>query len=861
MIKDSEEWLASIRDVSLDSEPPVRQKNGRWKVADRLKMWTVLGPKIHDDYLDRFQKLAREVLSEYDPQFDLEPEQRFAANLYGKVFKHSLTLRSGMAETLALLGSYPESLTFASSNEAELTARSSVHELLKDADWRLWASLNDVLPLLAEAAPKVFLDAIENALNAEPCPFDGVFAQERSGITGRNYTTGLLWGLETLAWDADLLTSVVILLGELAAMDPGGNWSNRPANSLRAILLPWFPQTCAGVAKRISAVSTLQKELPDVAWKLLLDLLPESHQSSSMTRKPVWRRIIPSGWSEGSTDSDYWQQVTAYANMALTMAKADRAKLVTLVNRLNNLPTDTREQLLLYLESTEFISLPQGERLPIWKQLTTLVTNHRKYAGADWAMKPEDVNKLEGIANLIQPETSSYRHQMLFTDKDFDLYEGKDNFYEQQKRLDERRKEAVNDIYSTAGIKAVLEFAQAVESPWKVGFAFAAICSDTDEPEAIPKLFVTPSTRLAQFVSGFVIGRFQSKGWSWIDSLDMSNWSGDEKATLLGILPFTKDTWERAASLLGSDESKYWNKTHANPYQAQGDLEWAIDRLIENDRVLAAISALETRVYTNEPINPHQVVRALKALLMASEALRRIDPYGVTQLIKRLQRDPNTDQGALLTIEWSFIGLLNESFDASPTLLEKTLARDPLFFCEVIRAVFRPDKAAERQDEPSEKQQGLATGAYNLLKQWKLPPGMQEDGNFDPEALNGWLQRAKKCAAETGHLSVAMEQVGEVLFYSPPDPGGFWIHRAVAEVLDAKNAAELRRGYEFATLSSRGPYFVDPEGKEEREFADRYRKQAEQVELEGYHRLASTLREVAESYYREANQRIKSDIE
>ena len=141
-------------------------------------------------------------------------------------------LRKGLAESLALIGSHPKALTSCSFGKADATAVLAVREILAEADWVQWASLNDLLPLLAEAAPREFLDAVENALNSDPCPFDTVFAQEGSGIMGGNYMTGLLWALETLAWDAEYLTRVVVILGELAARDPGGNWANRPANSL-----------------------------------------------------------------------------------------------------------------------------------------------------------------------------------------------------------------------------------------------------------------------------------------------------------------------------------------------------------------------------------------------------------------------------------------------------------------------------------------------------------------------------------------------------------------------------------------------------------------------------------------------------
>jgi hypothetical protein len=102
---------------------------------------------------------------------------------------------------------------------------------------------------------------------------------------------------------------------------------------------------------------------------------------------------------------------------------------------------------------------------------------------------------------------------------------------------------------------------------------------------------------------------------------------------------------------------------------------------------------------------------------------------------------------------------------------------------------------------------------------------------------------------------IAMREVGKVLFYSPPDPDGLWVHRSVATVLNAKDAGDMRLGYELQIINPRGVHFVDPEGKPERDLADHHRKRAEEVEMCGYYRLATTLKEVASSYEREAEQR------
>jgi len=195
------EWIELVRPETLRSDTPLIQRNENWKVISRGEAWSALGPRISNDDLDRFQKAAIVVLGERDPKFELPPDDRFAASVHGKVLKHSGAIRKGIAETLALLGSRPQALTSCSQGKPECVTALIVRTLLKNADWMMWASLDYQLPLIAEAAPDEFLDAVEAALlSPAESPFNAVFGQERPGVMGWNYTSGLLWALETLAW-------------------------------------------------------------------------------------------------------------------------------------------------------------------------------------------------------------------------------------------------------------------------------------------------------------------------------------------------------------------------------------------------------------------------------------------------------------------------------------------------------------------------------------------------------------------------------------------------------------------------------------------------------------------------------------
>ncbi|MEI2724654.1 MAG: hypothetical protein V9H26_14275 [Verrucomicrobiota bacterium] len=334
MIKSRTEWIESLQEISLLADSPIKQKNGSWEISDRKEAWKAIGPRIFDEHLDRFHKVAVAVLRERDPRIELDENERLTADLRGKQLKHSPLLRKGLADTLALLGTAPKALKSCSHGKAAVVPVLAVREILNGADWVLWASLNSYLPTLAEAAPDEFLDAVERAIAQDPCPFVHVFAQEKAGIMGQNYMTGLLWGLETLAWSPDYLQRVTVILGELAALDPGGNWANRPANSLTEIFLPWYPQTCASISKRKAAIKALLKEQREVGWKLLFSFLPQVHSSSSGCHKPAWQKFIPEGWSDKVTNGDYWQQVINYSELLVEVAAADSHKLATLVEHL-----------------------------------------------------------------------------------------------------------------------------------------------------------------------------------------------------------------------------------------------------------------------------------------------------------------------------------------------------------------------------------------------------------------------------------------------------------------------------------------------------------------------------------------------
>jgi len=847
-------WIVKIREILQEPESPIALKNGRWRVTERETLWQALGARLFDDNLDSFGQCAVSVLTECDPQFDLPIEERYLASIHGKVLKHSPELRQGLAESLALLGNKPDDLTNCSQHKPEIVATLAVREIFSNADWVLWGSLNNLLPVLAEAAPDEFLKIIENALQQTPCPFDELFSQEGSGFNGGNYLTGLLWALETLAWDEKFFVRVCVLFGELASHDPGGNWTNRPANSLTTILLPWLPQTIASINKRKVALKTLQMEVPAVAWKLLLTLLPNQHQTSTDSHKPLWRNTIPDDWEKGAAKQEYREQVLFYAELAVSMASHDIAKLNELIDHLNNLPQPSFNKVLEHLSSEAISSKPEDERLALWTSLTNFTSKHRRYSDAKWALSSDIISKVEVVAAKIAPKNPLNLHRRLFDGHDFDLYEENDNWEEQQQKFEERRQQVIKDILAYDGMDAIIQFAETVESPSHVGHSLGVIAQSEIDATILPALLETKNKKLAQFASGYVWSRQYSHGWAWVDGLDKSAWLVTQKGQFLSYLPFTEEAWNRATAWLEEFEKEYWSRSRANLHHTDGDIGTAIDKLIECGRPHAAINCLHRILYDKHSLDKSRSVKALLAAVSSAEPSYSMDAYHIVEIIKALQDDPDTDPEDIFLVEWAYLPLLDRDHSVSPKLLENRLASDPAFFCEVIRFIYRSNKEDKSDKEPSEQDKSIAINAWRLLHEWRTPPGMHPDGVFSHEQFTQWLEQTKEMCAESGHLEVALLHIGQVLIYCPPDSQGLWIDQNAADALNGKDAEEMRNGFRSEVFNSRGAYTVDPTGKPERELAEQYRQKADEVENAGYQRFAVTLRSLAESYDRDADQ-------
>ena len=824
--KSYKEWIEKFRADALHADSPLTLIEGKWKVISCDEAWDVLGGLISNDDLVRFKNMAISVLEERDPALDLPKEERYAASIYGKQLNYSQNIRKGTSQTLALMGSRPKALSNCSCNEALNTVNFIVRTLLDGADWERWASIDYYLPLLAEAAPSEFLDAVGSSLvDISNSPFHKLFEQEGSGIEGRNYMCGLLWALEELAWSPNYLSRVAVILADLASIDPGGSWANRPIRSLVNIFLPWHVQTAAKFDRRKAAIKAVIKNQPKIGWSLLLELLPQGCQATIGTCRPIWRDFIPLDWKDGVFQNEYLEETTTICEFVIDLVKEDVDKFIELIERLSNLPKNAYDFILDYCLSDSIINLPEEKRYLVWEKLDEIVHSHRKFSYTNWALPEEELCKIENIADSLAPSSPEIKYRYLFNGVVFELLDGDGDCDTQMERLAKKRNSAIKEILDSGGLMSYINFAKKVASPFDVGRALGEIEYDLIENELLPTFLDSNDEVEKQVLSGYARIKFYKIGINWVDMIMQKDWSLEQRAKFLLLLPFNEEVWETVSKYLGENsEGLYWKNIRVNPYESGSDLNEATEKLLTYGREGAAVICAAHRTNKAE-INEALAVRSLISVLNSESGMQELTNYSyviydVVELINRLQKSKTIDQDVLLKIEFKFFPWLKRfSREKSHTAIEKKLASDPQFLADMIALAFRSkhDKS-DSTKEIDENKRYLAQNAYDILYEWKLCPGVKEDGKFDENAFKEWIKEAKRITEETGHIGVARHYIGQILTYAPADPGGLWIHKVVADILDARDADKIRSEFTLTLFNRRGMHTFTY-GREERELA------------------------------------------
>jgi len=841
---------------SNESDPPVSHVGDKWFIVSKEDAWSLLSRYLTRSDIERFTTVVLDVLGVPDPRFDLPSDQRWMASVLGSPPRHSSLLYEGLADTLALMGTYGDTPLPLSGIPIRDYAAGIIRQLLERAnsDWRIWASLSSSLPLIAEGAPNEFLTALENDLNKDQPVLLNLFSDKAEGIFNFPLYTGLLWAFESLAWNPDYFSHAVLILARLARLNPEGMLNNRPMDSLREIFLLWNPQTKATLKQCFRVIDNIRQSVPEVAWELLNKLLPESHSVGQYTYKPRWR-----DWALEPSDPVTYGEIFSGTHEVISRMLADVGddgyRWKNIIEALPKLPKKDFEEVLSILEKLNLEKYRASDQAVIRDALRDIISRHRAFSDATWALPTEIVDRIYEVYQRFIPEDPIARYSWLFDGRP-NLPEGNQKDHEKyQETLKKARRDAIYEIYEHVDFTQLLDSLEEFNRPRELGLAFGlSELLEEDEDKVLKGLLASENTSKAQFARGFVFGRIGSQGRDWAERKIANvsgEWTPEQRADFFICLPFDERTWDLVENS-GPDVDKfYWR--HIHPYKKfeRTGYERATRKLLEYNRPFTSVVLLDFNIDRGDPFDVNLIIEAFERSLQApltDDPQLAYFTYNIAELLDKLTITSEIDESRVAKIEWWYLPIIKQH-DRNPRLLLHELSRNPIFFTDVIKMVYFPE--GEDRPELSENERIRIRMGHELLNSFRRIPGLEDEDKINAEFLIDWIWQARELNRKYGLREIGDEIIGQILSNSPHGENDIWPHQAICDVIQEVASNDLERGFEVGVINSRGVVSKSPKegGAQERKLADQYDGYALIIQ-DRWPLVGTMLRKIA-NYYRE----------
>ncbi len=860
-------FVKEIKSYLSVEDSPIRKIGSVWMLKSPLDAWFMLAPHLTDDILKLFEQAILAVLTKTDPKYDLKAEQRWAADIYGKSNPYSEWLRIGLVESLVLVAVYGNRSSHISSTQA--FADYVVKEVFDTADkWEAWASIKDVTPLLAEASPDIFMEAIEKRMAKNPALFQELMSDD-GGIFDECRHSGLLWALEGIAWSSEYFSRAVSVLFELAKIDKGGRWSNRPIHSLKDIFTPRYPQTYATPEERLAALETITAKDSQLVWKFTQDYYNRGYISEAHRFR--WRDAGGNRRGLEPEDNATHQKYVTGLLPKLSDSACAKENLISSTDEFTRLPEDIQKRLLTVLETADassFLKEDQGKIFQCIREALNCINSHGD------ENQHKQVPALYQIYEKFTPEDTLERVGWLLSNPWPRLPQGEPREYDAKDTVvTNAREEATREVLDKVPLEKIIEYAGTIQYVGVLGHALGKVISDEKEDAKVLDAMIEHVVDTSLLIRGYALGRVEVTGSTWVDKQierikAKGNYSPEVCALLYIGSPEGLDTWSAVSSHGKEVDTAYWKQ--ASGYSQRNKNEDAsidVEKLLDVKRPDVALQiAGDPQVSIPSALLQRLLQDILK---MEDKKLRAgvMEEYHLGHVFNQLYKRNDLPIEEIAKLEWPFAALFNDlkRYTSSSTALHRVLQKDPAFFAQLVSFICkRDDHTSDPNKEGIDKEmlERRARVAYEVLNSWYLMPGVKDDGSVDEKELIDWVEAARKKCAETNHITGGDLQIAFILAHAPSDIDGLWPHVAVRNLIECLNNDIIDKHIPIEIYNSRGVVsrgLMDG-GKQERELVEKYKKTSDAVRIK-WPRTAAMLRSIAESYERDAKREdISSDL-
>jgi hypothetical protein len=803
------EWRALARELeeqAAQPDSPVQLRHQHWAFSDPLDAWGQLRASVTGSDLEVFHEKVLEVLGERDPLLDLDPENRWHAPITSPTTsrRHSETLRGGLATTLAILGAELHAVPLAGDRTGQQHADQAVRDLLRGAGADRWQSIAELLPTLAEAAPRVFLDQIETSLTAADRPVLAVVTAVSGPWGASDQGRWLLEAFRVLVWEPNYLTRVAVIVARM--LDDENGPGPRLREELQSLMVSALhlaaPQSAVlgSSPLRLAVLDAVRRHHRSLGWDLMASLVRGLYQLGMIAAGPRWREWRQefnelTELTSESIDQQAEQPMSELAARLLADSDHDPERWRRLLELYLSLGPAQREELLRAAEQG-WADLPAHEHHRVLRPLREILERDARHL----RQLPEVEQAV--LQRFVDDHDDARATRLdLFTDAWPTLPGLPFNHPDWDDELHRRRAEAAAALLE-AGLPALVETLGEFPdgpAPYLLGRALGDL-AETPERDMLT-LLGEPESAGRRLAGGYAARRAELER-TWLDAAIEAR--PDLVLNLLSAAPVTADVLAVVNAQDEPTRAAYWQTMAPGAVPAEVAPVVA-EQLAAAARPAAAIWVVHRMLHDGEP------TAELVVGVLTSEHQITMDDgmfaihldVTVPALIDYLE-GIGVDEEVIAALQLRYLEVFDPTHRPA-THLHRFLARSPEGFARLAALAYETSPDPD-PDGPGPEQGAGPAGdapsplagqrARQVIQQWREPlPGSTAGELPTSDETLAWVRQVGRDVAASVSGEAAAEALAEALSAPTTDPDGRWpstpVRDALEELADARIEADI----------------------------------------------------------------------
>ena len=805
-----DKYSAKLQRWLNSNDSPLVTVDGAWRIISPYDIFVYASNHISVNDFTNYADVLNRIAADNDPDAG-EKLVSTSLRLWKNKQCYSGWLKEGIYQSAILISFISESTALQTPQSGKAWIDSLMRDILNHSTIEWWYSNKPVLHLIAEAAPRCYVDYIKNDLTKHDSIVKRLFVPKSDTIdifgSGENYTE-VLRSLTMLSWETDLLLPISQIFMELSSIENKLNTTGKPINSLQMIYTIWYPQTYATVEQRLEILTSLSKKYPQSTFKLCKALVDRLDRSTSCSTYPMrWRRF------------------------GQERPKATQNDLIFAINHICRLMTDicdlSEEQVCEMLDIADQISIGEANRMilfnyirenkahfigryTITNQIRHTIYRHKSYPDAQWALSTDEISEWECLLQDIEAKDPIQKYRWIFKDYYLESLEidRKDHdfpaIYREGLRI---RSKALREIYDIHGIAGICEFAQLVECPLIVGETYAHICHQNDFRE-IMNVVKQTSDSLCQFAKGFFCDYANLFGiQKFIDeikSLEFSEFEDGIRVALTSI-PASKTVWQYVEKIPEEARLYYWKHARIGVCENTDDNIFLINKFNSIHGYDKSIYIIY-RTLKKQSIPSQLIIDTILGVASHPHPVDFGHKFELSEVITALDKRTDVDTEKLFFLEFIFYNILKHYGHSADIRLIDEIMSHPRSLMDILNFMYLSSDPEEREIELKKARQNniqiYARLASDLLRNLRRTPCVDQANTIDEDNLKKYIQELRELGEKAHKLGPIDFTIGELLANYPEIEE--YPPKAICEIIEDLNNSNVNSGFRTRIFNKRG---------------------------------------------------------